>query len=372
MTCSAGVGASSDVVKRYREMADALLRWYAVAQRDLPWRRTRDSYAIWVSEIMLQQTQVATVLPYYERFMARFPTVRALAGAQLDEVLALWQGLGYYTRARSLHAAARRVCDLYDGNIPHQRTALRALPGIGDYTAGAVLSIAFGLDEVAVDGNVVRVLCRLFDVAEDPARGATRLLLRRHAEGLLPSGRAGDYNQAMMELGAVICLPRAPQCLLCPLTSYCRARELGVHEQRPLPRVRAEIPHRSFAAAICERDGRLLLVRRQPSGLLGGLWEFPQSEILEGQNGPDALHRALEATLGMQVRVGAQVAIIKHAYTHFRLTTTVYRCLEESGEPAPGGEWDRCHWLSPGERDAYGLTGVATRILAALAHAKAT
>ena len=360
-----------DAANRYQTMVAALLRWYAAGHRDLPWRRTRDPYAIWVSEIMLQQTQVTTVIPYYERFLVRFPTVAALAGAPLDEVLALWQGLGYYARARSLHAAARGVCEIYGGLIPRERAALRALPGVGDYTAGAILSIAFGLDEVAIDGNVVRVLCRLFDVAEDPARSATRTLLRRHAQGLLPSGQAGDYNQAMMELGATICLPKAPQCLLCPLAPYCRARELGVQEQRPLPRVRAQVPHRTFAAAVCARERRLLLVRRRPRGLLGGLWEFPQGEVPPGQDEPRALQQALAAGLGMQIEVQSPVTVVEHGYTHFSLTVTAYRCLVQ-GEPTPSGEWDRCHWLSPDERDAYGLTGVATRILAALARTEPT
>jgi len=356
---------------RYQAVTDALMRWYAAGHRDLPWRRTRDPYAIWVSEIMLQQTQVVTVIPYFRRFLTRFPTVEALAAAQLDEVLAQWEGLGYYTRARSLHVGARRVCELYDGRIPRERAALRALPGIGDYTAGAILSIAFGLDEVAIDGNVVRVLCRLFDVDGEPERSATKALLRQHAKGLLPPGLAGDYNQAMMELGAVVCLPKGPQCLICPLARFCLARERGVQDHRPVPRERGEIPHRAFVAALCERDGRLLIVRRRPSGLLGGLWEFPQSEVLPGQDEALTLQAALQTSLGLQVDVGPKVTVVKHAYTHFRLTTAVYRCIAQQ-EPIPGGEWDRCHWLLSEERDAYGLTGVLTRILASLTADKPT
>jgi len=252
-------------------ISSTLLSWYAEAHRDLPWRRTRDPYSIWVSEIMLQQTQVTAVIPYYVRFLARFPTVRELADATLDDVLALWQGLGYYARARNLHAAAGLVSAQHGGMLPDDRVELLALPGVGEYTADAILSIAFGRDLPAIDGNVARVLCRLFDYAEDPKKAAGKRRLRRHAEALLPKGEAGRFNQAMMELGATICRPRNPLCPECPVAQLCRAHALGVEILRPIPRRRRALPHREAVAAFVQRDGRVLFVRRLPHGLLGGL-----------------------------------------------------------------------------------------------------
>ncbi len=341
----------------------ALLAWYADRRRDLPWRHTSDPYRIWVSEVMLQQTQVSTVVPYYGAFLERFPTVCALAQAELDEVLACWQGLGYYARARSLHAAARIVCRDHGCLIPHTFSALRALPGVGEYTAGAILSIAYGQDTPALDANAVRVLCRLFDFDRDPATTAAKKVLHRHAEALLPKGRAGEFNQAMMELGAIICLPHAPRCEICQLAAFCRARALGVQALRPLPKRRAAIPRRELGAAIVERDSRLLIVRRLPKGLLGGLWELPTGEPLPGEDQPAALARALRACLGLQAQVAAQVTVVHHAYTHFRVAVSFYRCTVE-GDPLPSAPWDAFHWLAPDERASYGLTGVTARALA--------
>ena len=343
----------------------ALLAWYAAQRRDLPWRRTTDPYRIWVSEIMLQQTQVATVIPYYERFLARFPTVDALARAPLDEVLALWQGLGYYARARSLHAAARMVRTMHAGVIPNTVSDLRALPGVGDYTAGAVLSIAYGQDVPAIDGNVVRVLCRLFDFDRDPDKASGRRMMRRNAESLLLPGRAGELNQALMELGAIICLPRAPHCEPCPLAVFCRARALGVQELRPLPVRRAPVPQREAMAALIQREARLLIVRRLPQGLLGGLWELPTGEFIPGEKHFEALSRLLGQHLSLRAEVTDQVAVVHHAYTHFRLTVYLCRCIAH-GDPTPSGPWNAFHWLAPDELGTYGLTGVATKILSRL------
>jgi len=349
----------------YAAVAVSLLAWYHAHRRDLPWRHTSDPYRTWVAEVMLQQTQVSTVIPYYERFLARFPTVEALAAAGLDEVLALWQGLGYYARARNLHAAAQAVCARHGGIIPSDPKEFRALPGVGQYTAGAVLSIAFGQDMVAVDGNVVRVLCRLFDHEGDPTTTAGKKALRDHAEALLPQGQAGDFNQAMMELGATICLPRAPHCAECPLGPFCRARSLGVQESRPVPRRRGETPHRELVAALVEREGKVLIVRRLPQGLLGGLWELPCAERQPDENPRRVLARALRASLGLDLSIGAEAVSVQHAYTHFRVTVRVYRCAAQ-GTPLPSGPWDDGHWLAPDERGDYGLTGVTAKALARL------
>jgi len=349
-------------------LSQALLAWYRAQRRDLPWRRTSDPYRIWVAEIMLQQTQVATVIPYYERFLARFPDVQALAKAELDEVLALWQGLGYYGRARNLHAAARLVCERHGGIIPSNPHEFRSLPGVGPYTAGAVLSIAFGQDEVALDGNVARVLCRLFNDDQDPRTAKGRKELRRYAQALLPPGQAGELNQALMELGATICLPHAPRCPACPLGVSCRARSLGVQEERPVAKRRGELPRREWVAALVEDEGKILAVRRRPQGLLGGLWELPGGEVLPDEEHPQALARILRVHLGLEAAVGEQLATVRHAYSHFQVKVHLYRCAVR-GTPTPSGPWDGFHWLASEDYNAYGLTGVTLKALARLGFA---
>jgi A/G-specific adenine glycosylase len=234
---------------------------------------------------------------------------------------------------------------------------------VGQYTTGAVLSIAFGQDMVAIDGNVVRVLCRLFDYGHDPTTAAGRKDMRHYAEALLPYGQAGDLNQAMMELGATVCLPRAPHCTECPVGQFCRARSLGVQETRPVTKRQGEMPHRELVAALIEDEGKILIVRRLPKGLLGGLWELPGGEVLTDEGHPQALERVLCANLGLDVTVGAEIAVVRHAYTHFRVTVHLYHC-EMRGTPTPSGPWDGFRWLAPGKRGAYGLTGVTVKALA--------
>ena len=343
-------------------MADVLLTWYAAHRRDLPWRLSRDPYRIWVSEVMLQQTQVSTVIPYYRRFLARFPTVCALAAASLDEILALWEGLGYYARARNLHAAANAVCARHCGRLPTSYGDLMALPGIGEYIGGAIASIAFGEDVPAIDGNVTRVLCRLFDYEGDPTRASGKRALRGYAEGTLPHGRTGDFNQAMIELGAMICIPRSPLCLECPLQAFCLARARGMQAQRPVRRKRRRVPLRHWAVALIERDGHQLVVRRLPEGLLGGLWELPGGPVGEGAGRAEALRDRLRDGLGVLASVGEHLASLNHAYTHFSIAVRVYRCAVDR-KPQPAGPWDAHVWLSYRNRGAYGLTGVTNKIL---------
>jgi A/G-specific adenine glycosylase len=349
----------------YGEISAALIAWFQQARRDLPWRRTQDPYAIWVSEVMLQQTQVATVVPYYERFLARFPTVEALAAADLDEVLALWQGLGYYGRARHLHAAARIVRDTLGGELPRGVQALRALPGIGEYIAAAIASTAFGLPEPALDSNVIRVITRVFNVAEDPQRAPVRRTLRAHARALLPPDRPALGNQALMELGAVICVARNPDCPRCPINAYCTARALGVQNERPVRRPRAALPHRHLVAALISREGRLLLVRRVPRGLLGGLWELPGGQRAPSEAPTTALARILWADLGITATVGALRVTTTRTYSHFRAATAVYACATTS-HPTPAGPWDGAQWLAPDEVPRYALTGATLQALRAI------
>ena len=340
----------------------ALLDHFDAHRRDLPWRGTDDPYAIWVSEVMLQQTRVDTVRPYWERWMRRFPTVAALAEADLDDVLREWEGLGYYSRARNLHGAARMVRERHRGKLPDQVDALRELPGVGEYTAGAVASIAFGRPEPAVDGNVRRVLSRLYDL-EAPTPAA----LRRLAADLVPADRPGDFNQAMMELGATICTPRSPACDACPVARWCRARELGVQEERPLRKKRTAVPEETVETAVIVRsDGALLLTRRPEYGLLGGLWEFP------GDDAPEAVRR-LVADLLAEADPVATLEPVVHTFTHKRVTyvATVWDCGDVR-DPVDRGVTDGdVAWVNPDRLDEYALPVAMRRIARLVESAKA-
>jgi len=314
------------------EFATRLLAWYDQHARVLPWRipagqHTRghpDSYAVWVSEIMLQQTRVETVIPYFERWMRQFPTVIALAEASEQAVLSAWEGLGYYSRARNLHKAAQIIVTEHGGQLPSEISQLRKLPGIGRYTAAAIASIAFGQDIATLDGNLKRVFSRAFNVAEpaDSADGEQILwdLAQKH---LLP-GRAGDYNQALMDLGATLCLPKKPRCLLCPVQENCLARALGLQEQRPVLKPKASVPHKLKAAAVIVIDGKLLLNQRPANGLLGGLWEIPSAEVQT--DSAETLAAVIESAYQLKVRPLARLPEIHHTYTHFTLTEFPWLC----------------------------------------------
>jgi A/G-specific adenine glycosylase len=309
-----------------------LLNWYSQHARCLPWRGVQDPYQIWVSEIMLQQTRVETVIPYFERWVVRFPTIDALAAASQQDVLAAWEGLGYYSRARNLHRAAQFLVDHFGGKLPADIRQLRKLPGVGRYTAGAIASIAFGLDQPALDGNIRRVLSRLFDVTEAARSSAFERHLWQLAEEHLPPGRAGEYNQALMDLGALVCTPRAPDCPHCPLADGCQARLLGVQAQRPLAKPRPAIPHYTVTAAVIfaadhpQSDTRVLIAQRPTDGLLGGLWEFPGGKVEPGEDLPVCLQREICEELGVEIEVGEPLGVYRHAFTHFRVTLHAFRC----------------------------------------------
>ncbi len=311
----------------------ALLAWFRREARDLPWRRTRDPYRIWLSEIMLQQTRVESVLPYYERFTKTFPRVGDLAAASLDRVLKLWEGLGYYSRARNLHRAAKLVAAERGGRFPRTADALQELPGIGRYTAGAIASIAFGERAPVLDGNVRRVLARLFDIETSIDELATLRTLWAIVEMLVPPGAPGDFNQSLMELGARVCTPRRPECDRCPVRKHCAARAIGRAEKLPLRRPKKKVPHHEIVAAALRKNGRYLLGRRPPKGLLGGLWEFPGGKVADGETHEEALRRELREELGIDARVGPRLATVDHAYTHFKITLSVYACESIGGRP---------------------------------------
>jgi A/G-specific adenine glycosylase len=311
-------------------MSDNLLAWYAEHGRDLPWRQTRDPYAIWVSEIMLQQTRVETVLPFYVRFMDQYPTVQALAEAPLEAVLKLWEGLGYYARARNLHQASRIVVDQYGGDLPASEQELAALPGIGRYTADALGAIVFGRDRLALEGNLRRVLTRLFDIRLDPRRSEGERELRQRGMSILPGGRASEFNQALMDLGAHICTPRSPACEACPLTAECLAFQNGTQEELPVRQPRGPLPIRHAVAAVLHENDNLLISRRPEGGLLGGLWGFPGGNKEKGESNQLALQRVIKEQLGLEIEVELPLPPLSHAYTHFRVDLQPYTCKVRS------------------------------------------
>ena len=325
--------------KRDTEIPRLFLDWYKKNKRDLPWRKTRDPYRTWVAEVMLQQTRVDTVIPYYERFLKRFPDVRALARARVDDVLKAWEGLGYYSRARQLHEAAGVVVKKFGGTIPEEMEDLRKLPGVGAYTAGAILSIAFGRRFAAVDGNVIRVIARLFAI-EDPIDGSkAKKRIGAIAERLVPASEPGHYNQALMDLGSGICTPRSPACPACPLAAECRARKIGNQESIPAKKKAAAVPHREAAVAVIRNDrGEILLVKRPGRGFLGGLWSFPGGSFKEGDAPSAGLRRSLREELALKAIPGREMFSVEHGYSHFSVTVHVFPCRIRGAIPDSGGD----------------------------------
>jgi A/G-specific adenine glycosylase len=342
-------------------LAQALLEWYSRHARQLPWRTRPDPYAVLVSEIMLQQTRVETALPYYERWLERFPDLATLAEASQAEVLKAWEGLGYYSRARNLHRAARRVMAEYGGELPPDPQELQKLPGIGPYSAAAIASIAFGADTPALDANVRRVLARLFDVSLPARSPAGEQRLRQLAAEHLPPGRAGDYNQALMDLGALVCTPRAPDCLRCPLAQACAAFRSGVQAERPVRAAKPAAPHYLVTAAVILRRSRVLIAQRPAEKLLGGLWEFPGGKVLPGEALPEGLRREIREELDVEIAVGAPLGIYRHAYTHFRVTLHAFQCALQTGEPRQREHTD-LRWVAPTDLSHFAMGKIDRQI----------
>ena len=339
-----------------------LLDWYDDNKRSMPWRETDDPYRIWVSEIMLQQTRVDTVRDYYPRFLEAFPTVEALAAADRDEVLKYWEGLGFYARARHLHEAAQTVVDEHDGTVPTTMDAIRDLKGIGPYTAAAVLSIAHDKLHAVLDGNVTRVLTRVFAVEEDATTTSAQRELRRLANDLLRPDRAGDFNQAMMELGALVCTPSTPLCDRCPLQNVCRAHEAGTEEDYPITPESEPVPHHDIAVGLVFDDDQLLIQRRPDEGLLGGLWEFPGGKQEDGETMETACRRELKEELGIDVAVEDLFYTLSHAYSHFKITLHAFRCHIEDGTPE-AREDQPFTWVGLDELDDYAFPRANRRLI---------
>ncbi len=354
-----GVGSLS----QHRAVRGALLRWYRREKRDLPWRRTRDPYAIWVSETMLQQTRVETVIPYYERFLARFPTVEALADADGDDLMEHWAGLGYYRRARNLQAAARKLVEEYGGELPDDVEALLALPGVGRYTAGAVASIAFDRDAPIVDGNVARVLARLLDLREEISSPAVQKRLWEEAAVLAKGPHPGDLNQALMELGARVCTPRSPGCLLCPIRRHCAALQHGDPESLPRKKPK-KAPLRVEGVAVwVPRQHRWLAARRPPEGLLGGLWELPGGELASGETPEAGAARCLRERLGLELDELRGIGVVEHVFTHRILSLHVLGATARGGRVRRSG-YDAHRWAPLAALHELPLSAVARKALA--------
>lgn len=345
-------------------IAPRLLRWYDRHKRPLPWRAARpDPYRVWLSEVMLQQTRIEVVRGYYARFLDRFPTVADLARAPEADVLHAWAGLGYYSRARNLHRAAQVVAERHGGAFPGTVAELRALPGVGRYTAGAIASIVFGVRAPIVDGNVARVLARVACLPGDPRDPAVSSRLWALAESLLPARRPGDFNQALMELGETVCTPRAPRCSACPLRADCGALRAGRVDELPGVRRARARPEVAAVCGVVRRKGQVLLARRVPSGLLGGLWELPGAEVAAAEVSPAAVARALRERVGLEVRVGATLGTVRHVFTHRVLTLTVYACALPRGRARPARGYDDAAWVSPRD-ESRALSSLAKKALA--------
>jgi len=332
-----------------RKIRPPLLRWYDANRRDLPWRHSRDPYAIWISEAMLQQTRVETVIPYWERFLEVFPDVERLANADLDDVYAVWTGLGYYSRARNLKHAAESIVADHGGQLPDTADGLRELKGIGRYTAGAVASIAFDREEPLVDGTVIRVFTRLLGIRKESTAKPVLDYLWTIAGELVRGPRPGDLNQALMELGATLCTPKNPQCSSCPIHRRCDAFARGDAEQLPIKRKKPRPRPMRAVAAWIERNGKILVVRRPEKGLMAGLWELPGGEIEPTDEAKDRLTEILASVVGLEIRESQSVGRIEHIFTHRRLALELFRCRADKGQRVRRNQLSAHRWIRPAQ-----------------------
>ncbi|MFC5450729.1 A/G-specific adenine glycosylase [Paenibacillus aestuarii] len=355
-----------------------LLDWYRTHKRDLPWRRSKNPYYIWISEVMLQQTRVDTVIPYFHRFVEQFPTVEALALAPEEDVLKAWEGLGYYSRARNLQSAVREVHERYGGVVPQEKAEISSLKGVGPYTSGAILSIAYNKPEPAVDGNVMRVLSRYFLIEEDIMKPATRVRMEKLAKQLIMEGTASEFNQALMELGAMVCTPRSPHCLTCPVMAHCSAREAGMEESLPIKK-KAKPPRPELRAVALiegtgEHEGKWLIRQRPQEGLLAKMWELPHVEwpSSEWPEDPVETMNSLRGLIAEQEQMTISPAAwfmdTEHVFSHIVWNMKVFRArLGDGGRLRDGGDWVPFHyrWVGSDELSQYAFPNVFIRIMKA-------
>ena len=345
-----------------------LLPWFAQNARDLPWRaEPRPPYAVWISEIMLQQTRVDTVIPYFLRFIARFPDPASLATAPLQDVLKLWEGLGYYTRARQIQKAAQLIVRDHGGCLPADPAQLAALPGLGPYTTAAVASFAFGIPLAVLDGNVIRVFARLLALPDDVGLPATKKKLQLLADALLLKDQPGAVNEAWMELGAIVCTPRAPRCPDCPLHAVCRAAQLKTPEAFPRKKKKMKVPHKVVGAAVILNAKNQILIaqRKAEGGMLAGLWEFPGGKIAEGETMPQCIARELKEEMGIVIEVGPHLITVPHAYSHFTIELHAHFARIRSGRPRHIECADHA-WVTREQFDAYPFSKADLDIIRAL------
>ncbi|MFP6656062.1 MAG: A/G-specific adenine glycosylase [Myxococcota bacterium] len=334
-------------IARIRGIRAPLLRWYDANARNLPWRRSNDPYAIWISEAMLQQTRVETVIPYWQAFLTAFPDVESLARAELDEIYKIWTGLGYYSRARNLKHAAETIVAQYDGRLPETVDGLRELKGVGPYTAGAISSIAFDREEPIVDGNIIRVFSRAFGIREEIT---TKKIVDRlwWIAGVLVRGpRPGDFNQALMELGALVCTSRKPQCADCPIHKHCDAYAEGDVEKLPIKKSKPKPKPMRAVAGWIERDGKILIARRPEKGLMAGLWELPGGEIDLKQDGKDRIAEIIQTVVGLKIQDSQSFGHIEHIFTHRKLDLEIFRCRLSRGQRVKRIGYSQHRWVSP-------------------------
>ena len=347
---------------RIGELRARLLAWYRENKRDLPWRRTRDPYAIWLSEVMLQQTRVETVIPYWTRFLSDYPTVHALAEAPLDDVLAKWSGLGYYRRARTLHAAAQQIATERAGVFPRAADELRTIKGIGPYTAGAVASIAYDEPAPLVDGNVIRVYARIFEITDDVRSTKGVQKIWSIAGDVLPREKAGDFNQALMELGATICTPKSPRCLLCPVRELCDAKAHGKETKLPILAPKKAPKEWRRVALVLVDDDRVLVARRSGDALFGGMWEPPAVD----DDGTDAVAGALAKIVNPAKGVNyTEVETVEHVLSHRHMIVRVLVASAKKTVFTPNDEYEKAEWMTSAELDAVGVSTLARKVLAA-------
>lgn len=346
-----------------------LLEWFAEHQRPLPWRKNYDPYSVWVSEMMLQQTQVATVLPYFKRWMETLPTLQAVANAPEEQVLKLWEGLGYYSRARNLQKAAKHIVEDHQGVFPSKFETILSLPGVGRYTAGAIGSIAFNQNTPIVDGNVTRVLCRLMDLRGEPKSASMVKTLWHYAEAWIPQGQARFFNQGLMELGATLCLPQKPGCLLCPVQNFCQSFQAGSVARVPAKTVRRPRTPITTALAVIENDHQFLIQKRPVGGLMGGLWEFPNVNLEEGQAMKETLRQEIEKQYHLEISIEAAITTIGHGYTSFKVTLHCFlcRCVEGSRKKLRPS----ARWVSLEELEQFSFPAAHKKLIRILQNQKA-
>ncbi len=341
---------------RLKQFRKRLLNWYAANARALPWRNTRNPYHIWVSEVMLQQTQVQTAVPYYNRFFKQFPDLETLARANLQSVLKIWEGMGYYGRARNLHHAAKQVVKEHNSIIPDTLMEFRKLKGVGEYIGSAVMSIAFHQPHAVVDGNVKRVLARLYEMDDPVNRSSSHKTFHQAASELLDTGNPSAFNQAMMELGALVCRPKNPKCSHCPVQKHCCAYKHGTTGKYPRRVPSAAIPEFHIAVGVVWKKDFILITQRRPEGLLGGLWEFPGGKVKKNETSSGACVREIAEETGLTIRVDSHLTRVKHAYTHFKIDMDVFICKHVSGRVRLNGPDDH-RWVKLAHIHRYPFPG---------------